>query len=55
MQDTISQRPPVVAPRLPSLRKRVSWTFVLIAAVGASMATVGFLLKILLSGFRLPV
>ncbi len=40
---------------LPPLRKRISWTFVLLVAAGASTAVVGLLLKILLSGFRLPL
>lgn len=55
MQDIIRQpAPPPMASPLPPLRKRISWTFVLLVAMGASTAVVGLLLKIVLSGFRLP-
>lgn len=56
MQDIIrGPAPPPMSRPLPPLRKRISWTFVLLAAAGASTAVVGLLLKVLLSGFRLPL
>jgi hypothetical protein len=51
----ITERGPAPLTRTPPLRKRISWTVLLLGMAGACIAFFGLMLKILLSGIKLPV